>query len=171
MNESLSTKNKAKWPVSRWVWFGLGMGVFGVTLVIGSVTIAQMVRQQQKMSEDARMQIMDEGMNLTFSSIPLQLPLSGSVLYLELWQAKDSLRLDVEVTLIDSLESAIAVDTLHFHSDTLLSDGVFLTDTLFYPETAETLTHRYQFKIIELRSTNAVFKKVPPPESEFPSRP
>ena len=123
MNESLSIKNKAKWPVSRWVWFGLGMGVFGVTLIIGSVTIARVVIQQQNLNDDARMRIMDEGMDLRFSSIPLQPPLNGSVLYLELWQAKDSLRLDVEIALIDSLESRIAVDTLHFSSDTLLSEG------------------------------------------------
>ncbi len=171
MNESLSIKNKAKWPVSRWVWFGLGMGVFGVTLIIGSVTIARVVIQQQNLNDDARMRIMDEGMNLRFSSIPLRSPLNGSVLNLELRQAKDSLHLDLEVALIDSRESAIAFDTLHFHSDTLLSEGVFLTDTLFCPETAETLTHSYQFTIIELRSTNAVFKKVPPPEKAFPSRP
>jgi hypothetical protein len=170
MNELQSTKSKAKWPVSRIVWFSLGMSVFAATLIFASMTVARVVNQQQELNEDARMRIMDEGMNLRFSSFSLPSPMSGNVLYLELFRAKDSLHLDVEIALMDSLESKIALDTIHFHSDTLLSEGVILTDTLFYPEMAEQRTHHYRFMIVELRSTDAVFE-TSPREKPFPSRP
>jgi hypothetical protein len=170
MNELQSTKSKAKWPVSRIVWFSLGMSVFAATLIFASMTVARVVNQQQELNDDARMRIMDEGMSLQFSPFPLPSPLSGRILNLELLRAKDSLNLEVEIVLVDSLESKLALDTVYFHSDTLLSEGVILTDTLFCPEMAERRTNHCQFTIVELRSADATLE-APPREMPFPSRP
>ncbi len=170
MNESQSTKMKSKWPVSRWVWFCLGMGVCVTSLLIALLAITRIVVQQRNLSNDARIRIMEDGMSLSFSPFPLRSPMNGDVLNLELWHTKGSLHLEIEIAVVDSLGSKIAADTLHFHSDTLLSDGVILTDTAFYPEQLNTRKLRPLLTIIELRSTDAALEDSLR-EMPFPSRP